>query len=449
MSIVRRGARTAMHCSALVVISALTGCAAEIDGNANLQLDAGAGSGGKQGSGDRAGAGAGQGGARSGAGRGGSSGSTGMAGRMASAGAGGTGRAGSSAQSGSGAAGQSGAAGMAGMAGMAGTMEEPPGVRFIGRTDRRQANVVRMAWSGSGDPVSLRGQRSLHHARRPRRLLHAARRRHAAAARSPRARASANYQLARDLPDGTHTVELYRRTEASFGETRFLGVDLGDGELLAPPPPAQRRIEIIGDSITCGYGNEGPTATARSRPRTENHYLTYGAISARDLDADLITVAWSGKGIIYNYDEDKNQPMPELYPRTLPGDAQSRWDFSEWQPHVVVINLGTNDFSTGNDPPESVFGPAYTDLLTALRDEYPDALIVCLVPTLARRRRSTTAEDYITRVGDAPRRRRACVVSRARRSRRTGSGCDGHPSLATHASMADALTAELKQILGW
>ena len=52
-------------------------------------------------------------------------------------------------------------------------------------------------------------------------------------------------------------VRLYRRTEASFGVTRFLGVELGGGKLLAPPPAAARRIEVVGDSVTCGYGNEG------------------------------------------------------------------------------------------------------------------------------------------------------------------------------------------------
>jgi hypothetical protein len=48
----------------------------------------------------------------------------------------------------------------------------------------------------------------------------------------------------------------------------------------------------------------------------------------------------------------------------------------------VVINLGTNDFSTGGDPPEEVFVPAYVAFLGHLRDVYPDAFILPVAPTL-------------------------------------------------------------------
>ena len=326
----------------------------------------------------------------------------------------------------------------------------PPSVRFIGRTDTRQAGVVRMEWSGSGIVFRFLGT----HAAVTlddsggyfTRLIDGHQEDTLVTMGGER-----TYDVALGLADGTHEVELYRRTEASFGETRFIDVDLGaDGMLLAPPVRQTRRIELIGDSITCGYGDEGADETCPFEAKTENHYLTYGAITARALDAELTTIAWSGKGVIYNYDQDKNQPMPTLYDRGVPTDGQSKWDFSQPEPSVVVINLGTNDFSTGDDPSETVFSDAYSDFLVRLRDYYPDAWIVCLAPTLLSGDDLTTAEGYITSVvsernaqGDDH------VVSHILEFTQTGLGCGWHPSLATHASMADALTAKLRSLLGW
>jgi lysophospholipase L1-like esterase len=260
-----------------------------------------------------------------------------------------------------------------------------------------------------------------------------------------------SYEVATGLSDGPHEVALYRRTEASFGVTRFLGVELGDdGELLPPPPAPERRLELIGDSISCGYGDEGSNESCSFEAATENHWLTYGAISARDLDAELITVAWSGKGVVDNYGDDKNDPMPQLYPRTLPQDPQSRWDFAQWQADAVVINLGTNDFSTDGDPSDREFSDAYRALLEQLRMHYPDAWIICLEPTLLGGTDLDTVSMYIDGVvsernaaGDER------VVASALQFSVDGFGCDYHPSLATHRSMANALTAELQRIIGW
>ena len=243
---------------------------------------------------------------------------------------------------------------------------------------------------------------------------------------------------------GAGALELYRRTEGSFGATTVLGFDL-EGELLAPPP-VQRRIEIIGDSITAGYGNEG-VAPCSFSAETENHYLTYGALAARALGAELSTIAWSGKGVVYNFADDVFEPLPQVYDRLLAAEPTA-WDFS-WQPDVVVINLGTNDFSTGNDPPEGVFVPAYVELLAHLRAVYPDAFILAVAPSLFGAEVALvagylqSAVDQRQLAGDAE------VGFADINVQWIGSGCDGHPSLATHAGMAMRLTSELQAQLGW
>src|SRR5262245_36758375 len=61
--------------------------------------------------------------------------------------------------------------------------------------------------------------------------------------------------LATGLSDGDHRVELYRETEGAFGTSTFLGFT--SGTLKAAPSASGRRIEVVGDSISAGYGNLG------------------------------------------------------------------------------------------------------------------------------------------------------------------------------------------------
>jgi lysophospholipase L1-like esterase len=253
-----------------------------------------------------------------------------------------------------------------------------------------------------------------------------------------------DYVLATGLPAGEHTVELYRRTEGSFGPTSIVSVDI-EGELLAPPP-VTRRIEVVGDSITCGYGNEGISPCSFSGA-TENHYQTYGAIAARTVGAEVSTVAWSGKGVVYNYGTDTNEPMPTLYERRLATEADG-WGF-EWQPDVVVVNLGTNDFSTEGDPTQELFVGTYTDFAAAIRARNPEAFILLVSPSLFGAE-ATMVDGYLAQVVAN---RNAAADDRIAWANINvewiGSGCDGHPTVATHEGMAARLVEELGTHLGW
>lgn len=320
---------------------------------------------------------------------------------------------------------------------------EPPAIHYVGRHDASDPGHVRMGWSGVGAVFRFTGTgasvRLDDKGRYFTVVVDGAVQ--ATLATSP---GEQSYPLAQGLPAGEHTIELYRRTEGSFGPTVLLGVDL-EGELLAPPP-VQRRIEIIGDSITCGYGDEG-VSPCNFSAETENHYLTYGAVAARALGAELSTVAWSGKGVVNNFGDDVFEPLPTIYDRLLASDA-APWDFS-WQPDAVVINLGTNDFSTGNDPPEAVFVPAYVGFLEHLRSVYPDAFILAIAPTLFGAEAQMVAGYLQSAVDQRHAAGDAAVAFADVNVEWIGSGCDGHPTVATHAAMGAKLAATLQAQLGW
>jgi lysophospholipase L1-like esterase len=326
-----------------------------------------------------------------------------------------------------------------------------PEVRFIGRFDRSDALGPRFAWSGSGiiarfngTSVGVKLAGGQHYAV----VLDGA-------AQPKIVPSAGTTPIAQGLAPGPHLVELYRRTEANQGESQFLGFDFGDGELLAPPPPKQRRLEIVGDSITCGYGNEGANMSCPFSADTENHYLSYGAIAARELDAELVTIAWSGKGVVCNYGDEPSScmnPLPSYYERALPDRATSSWDFSAWQPQAVVINLGTNDFSTPSDPTQAEFEAGYKSLLQRIRGKYKDATLLCTNGSMLSGADLTTVRTYIANVvksfndaGDA----KVKSFELAPQESADGYGCDYHPSLATHRKMAAQLSAALKGALGW
>jgi hypothetical protein len=140
-------------------------------------------------------------------------------------------------------------------------------------------------------------------------------------------------------------------------------------------------------------------------------------------------------------------PFPTYYDRTLPARADSQWDFSSWKPHVVVINLGTNDFSSSVDPTAAEFSAGYASFLRHLRASYPAALILLTCGPMLGTGELQKVKDgiaaAIATVGDARIKSFDLAVQ-------TGpTGCIGHPNVATHKKMADTLVAKLTAELGW
>ena len=261
------------------------------------------------------------------------------------------------------------------------------------------------------------------------------------------------YALVTGLASGVHDLVIWRRTEGDQGENRFLGLDIVGGQLQAPPAQADRRIEIYGDSITAGYGLDGDGPNCPYSADTDDHYLTYGALSARELGADLHTVAWSGIGMYRNYGVSaaSSDAMPYVYARTLPTQSSSVWDFTTWQPQAVIINLGTNDASTHGDP-GMPYRNAYLDFVRTLRQKYPSTFFVLTIGPMLDGSNLTAIKGHLQAVidtrsieGDT----KMSFLEFPVQGSADGYGCDWHPSPATNAKMATLLTAELKTRLGW
>jgi len=260
------------------------------------------------------------------------------------------------------------------------------------------------------------------------------------------------YRVANALPAGEHTVTLVKRTEANVGVVSFEGAQVNEGGKLLPAKPADHRIEVIGDSISCGYGNEGANQNEHFSPATENAYETYGAMAARAFDADFVDIAWSGRKMWPNF------TIPEIYDRTLPDKHDSKWDFDAYKPEVILINLATNDFGQGN-PDEAGWVKAYHEFVAHLREKNPDATIYLALGSMMSdgwpqgQKALSTARKYLKRVVDERTEKGDTHIHflefAPQDGTKNGLGSDWHPNVKTHKLMASVFIDAIEHDLKW
>lgn len=263
------------------------------------------------------------------------------------------------------------------------------------------------------------------------------------------------YQIAENLPDKSHSLIIFKRTEASVGKAVFKGFYIDkDAKLLKYNDIPERKIEFIGNSITCGYGNEGSTPDCDFSAQTENSYMSYASILARNFNADFTMIAYSGKGVVRNYGDKKpesEKPLPAYYQQTRAADNDSTWDFSRWQPDLVVINLGTNDFSTKPHPHKTTFIRAYSALISQVRRNYNNPVILCICgPFIGNpccRWEQEIIEYYraMQNAGDIY----FVQIPKALIKNPDDLGCDAHPNIRGHKKMAAHLIPIVENIMNW
>ncbi len=260
------------------------------------------------------------------------------------------------------------------------------------------------------------------------------------------------YDITRALKPGKHSLEIYKRTEGEEGATRFKGLLLDDDAKLLPPPARPKhRMEIYGDSITTGMGNEGADNGADHLFSEKNNYLAYGSIAARKLNAELHTISQSGIGIMISW-----FPfiMPEFYDQlSAVGNNDSQWDFSQWTPELVLINLFQNDsWLIDRDkrlqpiPTDEQRVQAYVDFVRSIRAKYPKAQIVCALGSMD----ATANEKWPNYI-------RAAVEKMKTQYHDDKldtlffefTGYGQHPRVAQHMANAEKLTAFVKKKMGW
>jgi lysophospholipase L1-like esterase len=259
------------------------------------------------------------------------------------------------------------------------------------------------------------------------------------------------------LAAGTHAVRVDIVSESRDGVQTFGGFAVPHrADAVAPPPARQRAIEFIGDSYTVGYGaaSSGRTCSDDDVWRSTDNALAFGPQVARRFGADYRIQAISGRGMVRNYGNGAGDTLPAAWARLLPGDAGSSVasDDVSWSPQLVVIGLGTNDFSTPVAAGEpwadgaalsAAFEARYLDFVRGLHRRHPSARFLLLA----------------TDVGDGAAERAIALV----RMRLVAEGvavgdvlalgtlaldaCNWHPSRADHEAIAQRIVNAVQALL--
>ena len=252
--------------------------------------------------------------------------------------------------------------------------------------------------------------------------------------------------LADKLPKGTHRLCLQKCTEGEYGCTTIHSVTIASNGTLKAVPARGRLIEFIGDSYSCGYGVDGADENEHFKLSTEDVNKAYDCTIARYFNADYVIVAHSGMGMCRNYGGKTMNTMTKRYPHIFDEADSIAYDFKAYTPNLVMINLGTNDFSTQAAPAGYV--EAYINMVKTIRSHYPDTPILCVYPHSA----NIFLRAAITEVGQ-----KLTGMKNVHMAQPMGDiiqrgydlGSDWHPNVSGQQKVAMTLIPQISAITGW
>lgn len=251
-----------------------------------------------------------------------------------------------------------------------------------------------------------------------------------------------------------HSIKLSHRSETWHGIVTINNVSLTHGEFLAPPAPLPRKMLVIGDSVTCGEAIERAT-TCEKETSWWNPELSYGLRLAKALKANGQLVCYGGRGVIRSWNGKTDElQAPDFYELSIAQYNMPRWDHKQFEPELILISLGTNDFSLGIGalPLQADFVGAYASFVKRLLKLHPRAKIALTEGAIVNdnddpaRPQKTVLRQYLTDTAQRVNDSRVHVVPSVNYP---GDDCDAHPNKEQHKAMADDLTPILRKIMAW
>ncbi|MDO5576001.1 MAG: hypothetical protein Q4F84_02880, partial [Fibrobacter sp.] len=120
-----------------------------------------------------------------------------------------------------------------------------------------------------------------------------------------------------------------------------------------------------------------------------------------------------------------------------------QWNHAKWVPHVVVVSLGTNDFSSRPYPDKNVFVYNYTAFIQHLMDIYPGVKIVCLTSD------KPPARSYVKEIVDKFQASGITNVYSVAYAPvpYNNRGCDWHPNITAHEKISQKLVKVIEPLL--
>lgn len=216
----------------------------------------------------------------------------------------------------------------------------------------------------------------------------------------------------------------------------------------------EHKMLVIGDSLTAAYGVDGNDPCVFDAS-LEDVTHGYAYIVANELHADLHTIAWSGKGVVRNYG-DINQlsvdPMPVYYNHTIATvtitsnvsdfHGNNYWNPSFFPADIIIVMLGSNDYSTTPHPNDEDFIVGLVTLIHQIKIDYPHAINHIALMCAAHNN-----GNQCMNIEDVTRKTQTRYISINPDVYDGGYGCDLHPNAMTQQYMADIVAPLIEAML--
>lgn len=275
----------------------------------------------------------------------------------------------------------------------------------------------------------------------------------------------AEYVLYEADVEKTVTVTLIKYSEAEYAACGIEWIETDSQEILEPPMPRKLKIEMIGDSITCGYGNEGNVDELEHDTAKENPMKAYSLLTATHLDADVNVVAWNGKGVITSYIgegqpkvKDESWLVPMLYEYVdagcerdylhTPVSEWERWDSSRFVPDIITVYLGTNDasYTDNDDARNQEFVDGYVKFLETIKRKNPGIPVLCMLGTMDKKLCESVLKA-VSIIEEKYQNADVYYLDLPPQDETDGLGINWHPTEATHRKVAELVEKKIKEIL--
>jgi len=249
-----------------------------------------------------------------------------------------------------------------------------------------------------------------------------------------------------------HTLKVFKATEASTGGILFNGATT---KLVSTPTKEKKRIEFIGNSITCGMGADVIEIPCGQGEWFDQHnaYQAYGPVLSRNLDVDFQLSSVSGMGMYRNWNDETEPVMPNVYENLyLDNDTSKPYNFN-FKPDIISIALGTNDFSEGDGKKErqpfnaDKFVSNYVNFLKMLYNHNPNVQIVVVNSPMVNGERDKVFTACLEKIRDSFKDGNFKPIQIFKFTAVTPHGCTSHPDAEDHKIMASQYEPFLKKLL--
>ncbi len=264
------------------------------------------------------------------------------------------------------------------------------------------------------------------------------------------------YTIAEDLEDTMHDLLLFKRKDSCHTIT-FYGFEVDEGAKLGGVPALPtRKMEVFGDSVSCGEVSEAVEYVGKPDPQHDgefsNSWYSYSWITARKLNAQLHITSQGGIALLDHtgwFHGPDYVGMESCYDKIEYNDEcgpVKPWDFSLYQPNLVVVAFGQNDSNPEDYMAKDYNGEKakhwrarYRAFVEHLMELYPAAHFILATTILGHDKSWDDAIDEVTKEIGSDR------VSHFLYSK-NGVGTPGHIRIPEAEQMAEELCAYVNSL---